>query len=95
MRKKTVAICFSRSKEMIQFDVYLNNKKLQCVDKVKHLGITVCFNLVDDDEIRRKKCDFIEIINSLHAQYGKLASDVQARLFNNTVHTSMRQRLGM
>ncbi len=39
--KQTVAICCSRSKEMIQFDVYLNNKKLQCVDKVKHLGTTL------------------------------------------------------
>ncbi len=44
-----MAICFSRSKEMIQFDVYLNNKKLQCVDKVKHLGLSVHLNLVDDD----------------------------------------------
>ncbi len=25
--KKTVAFCFSRSNEMIQFDVYLNNKE--------------------------------------------------------------------
>ncbi len=66
---------------MIQFDVYLNNKKLQCVDKVKHLGITVCFNLVDDDEIRRKQGDFIGITNSLHAQYATLSS-VQSRLFN-------------
>ncbi len=80
--KMTVAICFSRSKKIIQFDVYLNNKKLQCVDSVKHLGITVHFNLVDDDEIRRTKGDFIGITNSLCAQYGKLSSDVQSRLFN-------------
>ncbi len=67
---------------MIQFDVYLNNKKLQCVDKVKHLGITVHFNLVDDHEIRRKKGDFIGCTNSLRAQYGNLSSDVQSRYFN-------------
>ncbi len=35
------------------------------------------------------------LIVSLYAQYGKLSSDVQSRLFNNTVHTSMRQRLEM
>ncbi len=80
--KKTVVICFLRSNERIQSDVYLNNTKLQCVDKVKHLGITVHFNLVDDDEIRRNKGDFIGITNSLYAQYGKLSSDVQSRLFN-------------
>ncbi len=90
-----VAICFNRSKEMIQFDVYLNNTKQQCVDKVKHLGITVRFNLVDDHEIRRKKGDFIGHTNSLRAQYGKLSSDVQSRFFNNTVHTSMGQRHGI
>ncbi len=67
---------------MIQFDVYLNNKKLQCVDKVKHLGITLRFNLVDDNEIMRKKGNFIGITNSLRAQYGKLSSDVLSRLFN-------------
>ncbi len=52
---------------MIQFDVYLNvnNKKLQIVDKVKHLGINVHFNLVDGDEIRGKKGYFIGITNSL------------------------------
>ncbi len=66
--KKTVAICFSRSKEMNQFDVYLNNKKLQYV--VKHLGITVHFDLVDDDEIRKKKGDFIGITDRLRRQYG-------------------------
>ncbi len=65
-KKKTVTICFSRSKEMIQFDVYLNNKKLQYVDKGKHLGIAVHFNLDDDDEIRRKKGDFIGNTNSLY-----------------------------
>ncbi len=93
--KKTVAICFNRSKEMIQFDVYLNNKKLQCVDKVKHLGISIRFNLLDDHEIRRKKGDFIGRTNSLRAQYGKLSSDVQSRFCNNTVHTSMGQRHGI
>ncbi len=80
--KKTVAIYVSRFKEMIQFDVYLDNKKLQYVDKVKHLGITVHFNLVDDDEIRRRKGDFDGITNSLHAQYRKRSSDFQSRLFD-------------
>ncbi len=94
--QKLIDIC----KEFgIEFDVNYNQKKTirncKCVDKVKHLGGTVHFNLVGDDEIRRKKGDFIGITNSLHAQYGKLSSDVQSRLFNTYFNTSMGQRLGM
>ncbi len=33
---------------------------------MKPLGITVHFNLFDDDEISRNNCDFIGITNSLH-----------------------------
>ncbi len=43
--------------------------------------IAVHYNLVDDDQIR-KKGDFIGGINSLHAQDGKLSSGAHSRLFN-------------
>lgn len=80
--KKTVCMCFSKQREMDKFSVYLNGKELDCVDKVKHVGITVRHNLQDDSEIRQKRGDFIGRTNYVLAKYSKMSSDIKTKMFN-------------
>ncbi len=79
--RKTMAMCFSRKREMPTFNVSMNGTKLTCVQEMKHLGITMTYNFNDQPEISKKQGDFISRTNHVINKYGCLDSEVQSRLF--------------
>ncbi len=79
--KKTMAMCFSRKRQMPEFKLVMNGCQIKCVEKMKHLGITVSYNLNDSDEISNKHGDFIGKCNHVLNKYAILDSDVTTRLF--------------
>ena len=78
-----MCICFSRDKEMESFEISLNNTNLKCVEKVKDLGIIMTHNMSDEEDIRKKRGEFIGRTNYIIARYGHQSSIVKSKLFNS------------
>lgn len=84
--KKSMCMAFNFGKPVDLFrlpSVYLNDKPLSWVNKVKHLGIHLMSDLSEDEEIRNKRSDFIGRVNSLMYTYGFATSNVLTILLDS------------
>ena len=61
--------------------VYLNDKKIEWVNQIKHLGNYIDRNLNDNIDCTHKKSRFIGQVNKLCANFGYLQMSVLVRLF--------------
>ena len=78
--KKTVCIKFGQ--KLIGCEhVYLNDKKTEWVNQIKHLGNYIDRNLNDSIDCTQKKSIFIGPVNKLCANFGCLQMPVLVRLF--------------
>lgn len=82
--KKTVCMCFHRKRiDLDGFSVRLYGKLLPWSESAKHLGNIVRADLKDDDDIQRKRCDFIGRTNSLLANFKAVPRSVCSTVFNS------------
>ena len=79
--KKTVCIQFGRKRIDCEH-VYLNIKKIEWVNQIKHLGNHIDYNLNDSIDCTHKKSKFISQVNKLCANFGCLQMSVLIRLSN-------------
>ena len=78
--KKTVCIKFGQ--KLIDCEhVYLNDKKMEWVNQIKHLGNYIDRNLNDSIDCTEKKSIFVGQVNKLCANFGCLQMSVVVRLF--------------
>ena len=78
--KKTTCICFSKTRNPVNFKVHLNDTVLKCVESFKHIGITMSWNMKDDTDISKKRGVFIGEANYVIGKYKSLTSEVQSRM---------------
>jgi hypothetical protein len=79
--KKSVCIVFSRKKSpQNKISVYLNGAKLECVEKVKHLGMWITTDMDNSVEINNKRGHFIGQANHVLSKYSKMYSAVKCRM---------------
>ena len=78
--KKTVCIKFGQ-KLIGNEHVYLNDKKIEWVNQIKHLGKYIDRNLNDSFDCTHKKSILIGQVNKLCANFGCLQMSVLVRLF--------------
>ena len=78
--KRTVCIKFGQ--KLIDCEnVHLNDKKIEWVNQIKHLGNYIDRNLNDSIDCTHKKSIFIGQVNKLCANFGRLQMPVLVRLF--------------
>ena len=78
--KKTVCIKFGKTHFGCEH-VYLNDKKIEWVNQIKHLGNYIYRNLYNSMDRTHKKSIFICQVNKLCANFGCLQMSVLVRLF--------------
>ena len=74
--------------------MYLNDKKIEWVNQIKHLGNYIDRNLNDSVICTHKKSKFIGQVNKLCANFGCLQMSVLVRLFKVTVVHFMDLKCG-
>ena len=74
--------------------VYLNDKKIEWVNQIKHLGIYTDRNLNDKIDGTHKKLIFIGLVNNLCANFGYLQMSVLVRFLQLTVVHFMDLKCG-
>lgn len=83
--KKSECILFSRARKM-KFDhpsIFLSNKKIEWVERVRHLGNFLQSNLCEKIECTKKTNDFTFHVNMLRSNFRNCNHRVLLRLFNN------------
>ena len=79
---KTVCVLFSRRQIAEKPVVYMKGIQLEWKDEVKHLGNCLTYNLRECAEIRMKKSDLIQRVNSVCVTLGKSSVDIVSKVFN-------------
>ncbi len=59
--------------------IYLNSAKLECVQKVKHLGMCLTPDMFNSKELIEKKENFIGQTNHILAKYANIYSHVKCK----------------
>ncbi len=80
---KTVCVLFSRRKIVHKPDIKLCGSTLKWVDHVKHLGNHLESNLSEVAEIRMKKSDMIQRVNTVVVSLGKRNNIIISQFFNS------------
>ena len=80
---KTVCVVFSHRKIVDKPTVQLSGATLKWVDKVKHLGNHLESNLREVSEIRMKKSDMIQRVNTVLVTLGRSKDRVISKVFNS------------
>lgn len=83
--KKSVCIVYSRKRNAQSNDVsiFLNGTKLDCVRKVKHLGMWLTPDLENKTELIDKRGSFIGQANHVLTKYAKMSSNVKCRMIDS------------
>jgi len=79
--KKTVCVLFSKQSATCKPDIQLCGDRLMWVDSVKHLGHKIKFNLSEADDVRMKRCDLFNRVNTVVATLGKCDDTVLSKIF--------------
>ena len=79
---KTVCVLFSRGNNMYEPAVYLSGSRLSWVKEVKHLGNYLNSNLTEDKDVRIKKGDLIQRVNSVLVSLGCSDVNILRKIFN-------------
>ena len=91
--KKNVCIKFGQ--KLIDGEhVYLNEKKIEWVNQIKHLGNYIDRNLNNNIDCTHKRSIFIGQVTKLCADFGYLQMSVLVRLFKITVVLFMDLKYG-
>ncbi len=79
---KSVCMVFSRRKykQNNNINIYLNGVKLECVQKVKHLGMWFTPDMDNSKELIEKKGNFIGQANHILTKYGNMYSPVTCKM---------------
>ena len=80
--RKTVCVLFSKQRVASKPDIYLCGDKLMWVDSVKHLGHKIMYNLSETEDVRMKKCDLFNRVNSVVATLGTCPDNVLRKIFS-------------
>ncbi len=80
---KTVCVLFSSRKIFHKPDIQLCGRTLKWVDHVKHLGNHLESNLSEVTEIRMKKSDIIQRVNTVVVSLGKSNDMIISKVFNS------------
>ena len=78
--RKTVCIKFGEPVKDCEH-IYLNNKAIDWVDSIRHLGNFIDKSLTDEIDIKTKMSHFIGYVNKLIANFSHLQIPVLLRLF--------------
>ncbi len=81
--KKTVCVVFSRRKVEVKTSVELCGAMLKWVDKVKHLGNHLQYNLCEAKEVTMKKSDLIQRVNTLLVTLGRSTDTIISNVFTS------------
>jgi hypothetical protein len=79
---KTVCVLFSKGNKISEPAVYLSGSKLCWVKEVKHLGNYLNCNLSENKEVRVKKGDLIQRVNSVLASLDCSNINILRKVFN-------------
>ena len=79
---KTICVLFGRRRALDKPRVELCGTPLSWVDRVKHLGIHLEYNLRETTEIRMKKSDMIQRVNTTLVTLGVGNDKVISKIFN-------------
>ena len=79
---KTICVLFSRRRALDKPRVELCGTPLSWMDRVKHLGIHLEYNLRETTEIRMKKSDMIQRVNTTLVTLGVGNDKVISKIFN-------------
>ncbi len=80
---KTVCVVFSRRKVEVKTSVQLCGATLKWVDKVKHLGNHLQYNLCKAKEVTMKKSDLIQRVNTLLVTLGRSTDTIISKVFTS------------
>ena len=80
---KTVCVLYTRKKVSIKPTVKLCGTTLQWVDSVKHLGNTLMNTLDDSVDIRHKKGDLVQRVNTVLATLDGSEDSIIKKVFNS------------
>lgn len=66
-----------------QTSFYIESRPIEFVDSFVHLGHVISLKLNDDDDIIKKRNDFVGYVNNVHCYFRQLNALARYRLFNS------------
>ena len=85
--KKSMCIVYTRKRNFrtdnIDTCIYLNGTKLECVKKVKHLGMWITSDLENTTELIDKRGNFIGQANHILCKYSKMSCGVKCKMIDS------------